>query len=198
MVYLFFDTETTGLPKNKQYNAPSSNLDVWDSCRLDQISWIMQSDKRPKEVLAKGDFIIRPEGFEIPKESSDVHGITTERALAEGEDLKKVMYYFLGAAKLADVIVGHNVSYDMHVAGAELIRTWGKDYIQDLKTEDTMLSSIEFCAIPSPYGNGFKYPKLIELYKKLFNKEFEDAHNSMADITATAKCYWALKKKKIL
>lgn len=197
MVYLFFDTETTGLPKNKQYNAPSSNLDVWDSCRLVQISWILQTDNR-KNILSKGDFIIRPDGFEIPKESSDVHGITTERALAEGEDLKKVVYYFLGAAKLADVIVGHNVSYDMHVVGAELIRTWGKDFIQDLKTEDTMLASIEFCGIPSPYGRGFKYPKLMELYKKLFNKEFDDAHNSMADITATAECYWALKTRKIL
>ena len=108
MVYLFFDTETTGLPKN--YNAPSSDLDNW-SPRLVQLGWIMQNED--KRILSQANFIIKPEGFEIPKESSDVHGITTERALAEGEDLKKIVYMFLGAARLADVIVGHNISYEM-------------------------------------------------------------------------------------
>lgn len=87
MVYLFFDTETTGLPKN--YNAPSSDLENW-SCRLVQIAWILADEN--KKPFAMSNFIIKPDGFEIPKESSDVHGITTEKALAEGHDLKKVMY----------------------------------------------------------------------------------------------------------
>lgn len=142
MVYLFFDTETTGLPKN--YNAPSSDLDNW-SPRLVQLGWIMQNED--KRILSQANFIIKPEGFEIPKASSDVHGITTERALAEGEDLKKIVYMFLGAARLADVIVGHNISYDMHIMGAEMIRTWGQDYIENRPTICTMQSSIDFCKI---------------------------------------------------
>ena len=76
MVYLFFDTETTGL--TKKYDAPSSDLDNW-SCRLVQLSWIMKDENQT--LLSQGDFIIKPEGFEIPKESSNVHGITTEIAL---------------------------------------------------------------------------------------------------------------------
>lgn len=187
MVYLFFDTETTGLPKD--YHAPSSDLENW-SCRLVQLSWLMEDES--KTVISQGDFIIRPEGFEIPKESSDVHGITTEVALEKGLDLKKAVYYFLGACKLADLIVGHNVSYDMHVVGAELIRTWGKDYIETIPTADTMLSSIDFCAIPGKYG--YKWPKLMELHNKLFGCDFDNAHNSFADITATEKCFWELKR----
>ena len=191
MIYLFFDTETTGLPKN--YNAPSSDLDNW-SPRLVQLGWIMQNER--KEVLSMGNFIIKPDGFEIPKASSDVHGITTERALAEGEDLKKIVYMFLGAARLADVIVGHNISYDMHIMGAEMIRTLGQDYIEKRPTICTMQSSIEFCKIPGKFG--FKYPKLQELHKKLFDKEFEDAHNAFADINATAECFWEMKKQGII
>lgn len=191
MIYLFFDTETTGLPKN--YNAPSSDLDNW-SPRLVQLGWIMQNER--KEVLSMGNFIIKPDGFEIPKASSDVHGITTEKALAEGEDLKKIVYMFLGAARLADVIVGHNISYDMHIMGAEMIRTWGQDYIEKRPTICTMQSSIEFCKIPGKFG--FKYPKLQELHKKLFDKEFEDAHNAFADINATAECFWEMKKRGII
>lgn len=187
MTYLFFDTETTGLPKD--YHAPSSDLENW-SCRLVQLSWLMEDES--KTVISQGDFIIRPEGFEIPKESSDVHGITTEVALEKGLDLKKAVYYFLGACKMADLIVGHNVSYDMHVVGAELIRTWGKDYIETIPTADTMLSSIDFCAIPGKYG--YKWPKLMELHNKLFGCDFDNAHNSFADITATEKCFWELKR----
>ena len=191
MVYLFFDTETTGLPKD--YNAPSWDLDNW-SCRLVQLSWIMKDDNQT--LLSQGDLIIKPDGFEIPVESSQIHGITTEIAKEKGVDLKKAVYYFLGACRMADLIVGHNVNYDMHVVGAELIRTWGKDFIEKLPTADTMLSSIEFCKIPGKYG--YKWPKLMELHNKLFGCDFEDAHNSFADISATEKCFWELRKKKLI
>ena len=191
MVYLFFDTETTGLPKD--YKAPSSDLDNW-SCRLVQLSWIMKDEKQ--NLLSQGDFIIKPEGFEIPAASSDVHGITTEIAKEKGLDLKKAVYYFLGACRMADLIIGHNVNYDMHVVGAELIRTWGKDFIEKLPTADTMLASIDLCKIPGKYG--YKYPKLMELHNKLFGCDFEDAHNSFADISATEKCFWEMRKRKLI
>ena len=190
MIYLFFDTETTGLPKD--YKAPSSELDNWP--RLVQLSWIMKDDNQT--LLSQGDCIIRPDGFEIPEESSKVHGITTEIARAKGLDLKKTVYYFLGACKMADLIVGHNVSYDMHVVGAELIRTWGKDFIEKIPTADTMLASIDLCQIPGKFG--YKWPKLMELHNKLFGCDFDNAHNSFADISATEKCFWELRKKNLI
>lgn len=69
MRYCFFDTETAGLPKN--FSAPTTDVDNWP--RLVQLSWILTDER--KEV-----FIIRPDGFTIPEEASNVHGITTERA----------------------------------------------------------------------------------------------------------------------
>ena len=183
MVRLFFDTETTGLPKS--FGAPSTDVDNWP--RLVQLSWIL-SDERKE--LSRADLIIRPDGFEIPKAASDVHGITTEMAMNSGISVKKAVYYFLGAARCASVLVGHNVTFDTSVVGAELVRAYGKDYIYGIPTHDTMRSSIDFCAIPGVRGN--KFPKLIELYRKLFGHDFEDAHNSMADISATYECYWKL------
>lgn len=191
MTYLFFDTETTGVPKN--YKAPSSDLENW-SCRLVQLSWIVKNDKQ--EELSRGNFIIKPDGFEIPAEASAIHGISTERAMAEGLELKKVVYYFLGACRLSDVLVGHNVSYDVHVVGAEMIRCFQKDYIETQETIDTMLASVDFCKIPGKFG--FKWPKLMELHQKLFGCDFDNAHDSSADIAATEKCFWELKKRGIL
>ena len=40
-MYLFFDTETTGLPK--RWNAPVTDLENWP--RLVQLAWIMYDDR---------------------------------------------------------------------------------------------------------------------------------------------------------
>lgn len=192
MTYLFFDTETTGLPRN--YNAPTTDLENWSAARLVQIGWILEDDRRG--ILSQANIIVRPEGFVIPKEASNVHGITTDVALRDGVSCKYAVYYFLGAARLADILVGHNVPYDKSVVGSELVRQWGKDYIQDMRTVDTMKSSTDFCQIPG--ARGYKWPKLIELHNKLFGCDFEDAHDAFADISATRKCFWELLKRGII
>lgn len=58
-----------------------------------------------------------------------------------------------------------------------------------------MKASTEFCKIPGPYG--YKWPKLEELYKILFNESF-NAHNALDDIRATARCFWELKNKNVI
>ena len=187
MIRLFFDTETTGLPKNNGYNRPAEDLDTWGTARLVQLSWILDIDR---VQVGYGDLIIKPDGFLIPEEASNVHGITTERALREGVGCKQAVYHFLGAVRLADEVVGHNVEFDEHVVGSELFRYWGKNYMAGVKHIDTMKSGnvIEYVGIPSP--RGYKWPKLMELYVKLFGHEFEGAHNSMMDVTATRECFW--------
>ena len=192
MIRLFFDTETTGLPK--RFGAKPEDLDAWSTARLVQLSWILDQDG---DEVGFGDLIIRPDGFEIPPEAAKIHGITQMEAMAKGVELKKAIYYFLGAARVADIIIGHNVEFDLGVTGAELIRTWGKNYLHGVRVEDTMKSSTDFCQIPKKSGFGFKFPKLEELYTKLFGHMFEDAHNSLNDVTATRECYWELKNRGI-
>ena len=56
----------------------------------------------------------------------------------------------------------------------------------------TMKSSTGYCKIPGNYG--YKWPKLSELHLKLFGEDFEEAHDASADINATEKCFWEMRK----
>lgn len=187
---LFFDTETIGLPSD--YNAPINNTHNWP--RLVQISWILANENA--NVVSQKNFIIKPNGFAIPETSSNIHRITTERALKEGLDLSIILDLFENDLKQADIIVGHNIDFDIKVVRAEMYRLNREDVLVGKKSICTMKSTTDFCKIQGNYG--YKYPKLQELYKKLFGHGFEDAHNSQADILATMQCYFELCKRDIL
>ena len=185
-MYLFFDTETTGLPLN--WKAPVTDLNNWP--RMIQIAWILCDDKGNR-IEAK-DYIIKPENFNIPKEASRVHGISTEKAIHEGEDLEIVLNKFNALIEQSDFIIAHNISFDEKILGAELIRKNIKSSFERKSKLCTMHASTDYCKLPGPYG--YKWPKLSELHIKLFGKDFEDAHDASVDINATEKCFWEMKK----
>ena len=109
-----------------------------------------------------------------------------------------VLAIFLKCFNKATFIVGHNVEFDKKIVGAELVRLGMRDVLDTKISYCTMQASIDLCKIPSSYGYGYNFPKLQELYKKLFGTEFDDAHNAMSDIEATEKCFWELKKRNLL
>lgn len=189
---LFFDTETTGLPLD--YSLPRSAVNNWP--RLVQLSWIVTDENGNR--LKTADHIIRPDGFTIPMASSEVHGITTKKAMAVGDDLNEVVKEFLDDYRTADLIVGHNIEFDKNILGAELFRLGMEDILDTIPFVCTMKSSIDFCALPNKKGDGYKYPKLQELHQKLFGAPFENAHNSASDINATEKCFWKLRQLGII
>ena len=188
--YLFFDTETTGVPRN--YKAPSSDTRNWP--RLVQLAWILADEEGNR--IHEGNLIVKPEGFVIPTDATKIHGITTQKALAEGILLKDAISMFKADLDLANFVVGHNVDFDKKIVGAEMVRLGMSDELGRKKSYCTMLSTTNFCKIPGPYG--YKYPKLQELYKKLFGKEFDNAHDAISDIEATEQCFWELRKRKLI
>ena len=191
---LFFDTETTGTPRN--YKAPVTDSYNWP--RLVQLAWMMVD--KDGNILKRKSVIVKPEGFSIPADAIAVHGITTERAQKEGLPLREVLEEFTTDLSFAERIAGHNVEFDRNIVGAELYRL-GMDYAQlmDKTSTCTMKSSTDYCAIPNPNGYfGYKWPSLQELYYKLFNRNFEDAHDALADITATKECFFELRKRGII
>lgn len=189
-VYLFFDTETTGLPRN--YKAPVEDLDNWP--RMVQIAWHLY-DESGHEIQAK-NYIIKPDGFTIPDEASKVHGITNERAFEEGVPLTKALGEFQESLHKTGVLVCHNLDFDQKIVQAEFLREkvdfdlFGKPGIC------TMKSSTDYCKIPGPYG--YKWPRLQELYNKLFNSSFDEAHDAAADVGALVECFFELKRKGII
>ena len=188
--YLFFDTETTGLPLN--WRAPVSDVDNWP--RLVQLAFLYH-DAEGKELL-KGNYIIKPEGFTIPQSASAIHGISNERATLEGSLLSSVLEEFQQLTGKADILVAHNMPFDEKIVGSEFIRAGMHNSLPAKQKICTMERATEFCALKGPYGN--KWPKLTELYDKLFGTGFEELHNAAVDIQATAKCFWELKRRGVI
>ncbi len=188
--YLFFDTETTGLPN--RWGAPVEDVENWP--RLVQIAWLMFEESGKK--TGEGNVIIRPDGFIIPLDSSRIHGITTERALADGIPIRQALETFRDVIKETNYLVAHNIDFDEKIIGAEFIRAEMQHDFQKKKKICTMKSSVDFCAIPS--SRGFKWPQLNELHMKLFGEPFKDAHDASVDIAATAKCFWELRKRGVI
>ncbi len=192
-MYLIFDTETTGVPHNK--TAPLTDLDNWP--RIVQIAW--QFHDGNGGLFSQHNYLIKPEGFDIPYKAEQIHGISTKRALEEGLELGKVLDIFLEDLNKTSVLVGHNIEFDINILGAELIR-------QSLPTEkllstakvDTGLVSIEFCQLPGGPGGRMKMPRLLELHEKLFGKGFGDAHDASYDVAATARSFFGLIQQKVV
>ena len=105
-MYLFFDTETTGLPRNS--HASIKELENWP--RVVQLAWLTYSNTG--KLLSENDYIIKPEGFIIPNEATKIHGITTKKALVEGNDLSMVLAQFARDVKKANLVVAHNIDFD--------------------------------------------------------------------------------------
>jgi len=192
-MYLIFDTETTGLPKN--WNAPITDSDNWPRCI--QLAWQVH-DELGKLVEVK-NFIIKPEGFDIPFNASKIHGISTERALKTGQELTLVLNEFNKALSQAKFVIGHNVNFDLNIVGAEFHRTGITSNIMEINELDSCSeATATLCQIPGGRGGKFKLPKLQELHQFLFQEEFAEAHNASADVEATARCFLELIRKKVL
>jgi DNA polymerase III subunit epsilon len=187
-MYLFFDTETTGLPKN--WKAPVTDLNNWP--RLVQLAYLFYDKDGNK--ISDGNHIIKPNGFVIPKDAAKIHGISTEMANQEGKAILSVLTEFQSLIAQADYLVAHNMNFDEKIVGAEFLRNKMQNSISTKRKICTMQSTTNFCALDGPYG--YKWPKLSELHHKLFKTSFEEAHNAAVDIKVTAKCFWELKRLK--
>ncbi len=189
--YLFFDVETTGLPKN--YKAPITDSGNWP--RLVQIGWAIYNGLG--ERLKEQEYNIKPVGFIISKEVSDIHRVTHEIAMKTGKDLLEVITEFQKDAESSTHLVAHNINFDIKIIGAELHRMeLPTEAFMNMNKICTMLKTVSYCKIPGKFG--YKWAKLEELYEKLFGEAFEDAHNALVDVKAMVRCFWKLKEKAIL
>ena len=190
-MYLIFDTETTGLPK--RWKAPITDTDNWPRCI--QIAWQLHDDMG--RCLEHQDFLIRPEGFNIPYDAEKIHGISTELASEQGIDLADVLELFNIALSKTNFVVGQNVGFDLNIMGCEFHRLEVVSCLNQLPVLDTCTEkTASMCQIPGGRGGKFKLPTLTELHQFLFNKPFGDAHNATADVEATTRCFLELIRRQ--
>ena len=188
-MFLTFDTETTGLPKN--FKAPVSDTDNWP--RLVQLAW--QVNDGSGKLLTNKNYIIIPEGYTIPFNAEKVHGISTDIAKESGIKLKEVLKIFEKDLKSSKYIIGHNVNFDINILGAEFYRKQIQTKLNEKLKIDTGIISKEYCNLSGGLGGRLKMPKLIELYEILFGEKFSDAHDASYDVNATAASFFELVRK---
>ena len=184
-MFLVFDTETTGLPKN--WKAPITDTDNWP--RMVQLAW--QCHDIEGNFLFAKNHVITPEGYTIPDDVVAVHGISTEIAHEKGISLKDALIDFMADVAKSKFIIGHNVNFDINIVGCELVRCeMDEQALVNAPMLDTMTGSKEFCNLTR--GGKLKNPTLTELHIKLFKVAFEEAHNAAADVEATTRCFLEL------
>jgi DNA polymerase III epsilon subunit-like protein len=179
---IVFDTETTGLPP---WHRDSTRLSDWDGCRLVQLAWsTIHLDSQEGSDSA----IVKPAGFTIPEKAAEIHGISTERAHAEGRDLEEVLHAFqVTLERYPDAtIVAHNLEFDISIITTEAMRLEMPRLLSLLASRPrhcTMLKAVE-------NNTRRRWPKLCVLYKELFDEEPQGtAHDAIWDVVTCAKIY---------
>lgn len=186
-MYLFFDTETTGLPKN--YNGKVTDLDNWP--RIIQLAFVFTDENF--NIQHEYCELIKPNGWVIPNQKFWIdNGFNTETNVMYGRPIEESLSNFIMFIEKSKFLVAHNMKYDLPITAAEMIRA---NLSTKHKTDKicTMLSTVNYCSLPKN-----KWPRLDELHNKIFGIGFEDAHDALADVRATIRCFKYLNENKII
>jgi DNA polymerase-3 subunit epsilon len=182
-LYLFIDTETSG---------PNPRKD-----RSVQIAWV-ETDLSGR-TLVEASHIVRPVGFEIGQGAAEIHGITTERARRDGETLHLVLSRLRKAFSRAQLVIGHNISFDLSILSNDFNAIGDTMPIDRSSAFCTMSASRDWCALKEKGPRGrVKNPKLTELYRICFGREFHGAHDALRDVRATKECFFHLRSQGVI
>ncbi len=186
---LVFDTETNGRANFKATAThPSQPYFVQIAAMLyENRDLVQQVNVIATPETPEGEFV------PIPEEATNVHGISNERAREVGLPYRLVLPLFNNLLRKADILVAHNLQFDVMVMAAAYHRyNFPDTELQRPRRICTMKSSEGVLKLPGNYGK-YKWPTLDEAYRFLVDPEgFEGAHDAFADTIACAKTYWAL------
>lgn len=192
MIYLFYDTETTG----KWHRDLAIDHEAQPS--LVQLAALLCDGR---QALSEISLIVRPDGWVVPNEVSQIHGISDYRARSQGVPLITALAVFSALCANADVVVGHNLAFDVNIIMRSYWQIGRKDRLPGHKI-CTMLMATDVLKLPKPFqskkkNDQYKWPNLQESYEHFFGESFSNAHTANADVAATAAIYWAMKDQGV-
>lgn len=183
---LIVDTETNGLPVT--FNAPMSDVTNWP--RITQFAWELCWENG--ETITQMCELVKPDGWVIPKQKFWIeNGFSTEENEKYGLDMQMLMKYFIADLEQADLLIAHNMSFDLPVITCEMFRYKLKPAN---KTEKycTKLATTDILKLPGFFGK-YKWPSLEEAYTYFFGKMPTGAHQADFDVEACKKIYLAIQ-----
>lgn len=196
---IFYDTETTGLPLFKE---PSEDPRQPHIVQLGAILF----DLDTREELEVLDVIVRPTDWTIPDEVAAIHGITTERALAEGipeaEALSELLRLWGAAAEKPVLRIAHNEQFDARIVRIGAKRFFGDEAADHWKAGQahcTAILSTPIVKCPptakmkAAGRHHFKTANLTEAHTHFFGEGFGNAHSAIADCRAGLRVYFAIQ-----
>lgn len=191
---LFLDVETTGLPDFKQ---PPSWAGQPRICQLGAIL----TDREGK-TKAEMNLLVRPDGWSMPPGASEIHGITQEDATKYGLSIRGVLGIFNRLMAKSELVIAHNVKFDRLMILREAFACEYRESDFAFEGFCTMEQSADQVKLPPTAKmlaydmKGYKNPSLKEAYHHFFSRDFEGAHDAMADVRACRDVFFALQKAK--
>lgn len=184
------DIETDGLPERKSEN----NSFSVSYPNIIQIAWILLDKKG--NMLKKESELINFIGIK-QTEAYNINNIDVNLVKKIGKDPIEVFKKFIADVRLSSFIVAHNADFDIPIIKSQFNKYSLPNPFSNKRIVCTMKETVHFCDIVT--GNDeLKFPKLFELYEKLFDYKIEQRHNAESDVLITAKCYKELINKEII
>lgn len=185
------DTETTGLPPRREVpSAERVAAGAWDECRMVQIAWRLYAASGETTLRESLSSIVRPSGFEIPEGATKIHGISTERARVDGKDIAEVVGLIEGLLGDVELVVAHNVDFDVAIVAAELYRAGRADMA------DTLLRKPTFCTMKRGTPQGERWQRLGTMYERVFQRPASaegKLHDANTDVELCSQLYFAMR-----
>lgn len=216
---LVFDVETTGLLPQKPRDS-TQQIPLSEYPHIIQLSFAVYDLNNNRLVRTYDSYVKIDAAIEISEHVSKLTGITRDICNNSGNSITDVLKEFYVAYMESNAIVAHNMDFDEKMILIEFERY--KEQMMKLvpdytalfnKTQEQMNGVERYCTmrkgitlcnimveskIPGKPARA-KWPKLAELYAKLFDGETVDGmHNSMVDVMACLRCYLKMRHGYIM
>lgn len=191
MKALIFDTETTGMV---EFRKPPEDKSQPDLIQLGMLlietdDWIARARH---SLLVKLN-----EGVRIDPGAHKAHGISEEDCARYGIAPMVACSLFNQACMQADIIVAHNLAFDLSIMKTALFRLGNKPHRLDgRQLVCTKEFSTDVLKLPGKYG--YKWPTLAEAYRHYTGDEIEGAHDALVDTEACSAVFRGLVQEGVI
>ena len=173
-----FDTETTGLDLKTARIVTAT---------------VVELDQNGQVVVDRPEWLANPE-IEIPEVASNVHGITTEIARAQGRNYKEVIQEILDVLRdcfdRGIPVIAYNAPYDFTILYHQALELGLEPIANPFPVIDPLV-------VDKTFDKFRRGKRKLEIVAEFYQVPLDDAHNSKADAIAAGRVGLAVMKNHV-